>query len=500
MLKILNSEQIKEWDSFTIKNEPIASIDLMERACQAFTQWFTERFDTTKRIGVVCGTGNNGGDGLGIARMLHYWGFTVQVWVAKGTVLESADFKVNKERLAEKLKPVELSGTVAGNPFDDCDVLIDGVFGSGLSRPVEGFYAEVIEAINDSPATCVSIDIPSGMFADQVTNTSCVSAAFTVTFQAPKLGFLMPENADRVGELIVVDIGLSSRFLKEVDCDYYLIDRKSVRKKIKTRTKFQHKGDFGKGLLVAGSYGKMGACVLAARAAMRSGIGLLTVHVPKSGYEIIQTSVPEAMAQVDDTDEFFSGVDNPSEFSAIGLGPGLGTEKLTTDGVRQLLEKSGEKPMVIDADGLNIISANREFLHLIPKGSILTPHPGEFRRLVGEWANDFEKLEKGKQLAKQIEGIVVLKGAYTAIFDQHGRVYFNSTGNPGMATGGSGDVLTGVLMALLAQGYTALDAGIVGVYVHGAAGDLAAFEKGHYGLIASDIIDTIPAAFRQFQV
>ncbi|MCB0489267.1 MAG: NAD(P)H-hydrate dehydratase [Cyclobacteriaceae bacterium] len=499
MLKILNSAQIKEWDAFTIKNEPIASIDLMERACQAFTQWFTEQFDATKKIGIVCGTGNNGGDGLAIARMLHHLGFSVQVWIAKGAVLESADFKVNKERLIGKLKTVELSGTIAGNQFGACDLLIDGVFGSGLSRPVEGFYAQVVKAINDSPATRVCIDIPSGMFADQVTNTSCVKADFTVTFQRPKLGFLLPENADRVGELVVVNIGLSSKFLKEVDCDYYMIDRKSIRKRIKSRTKFQHKGDFGKGLLVAGSYGKVGASVLAGRAAMRSGIGLLTIHVPRKGYEIIQTSVPEAMAQVDNADEFFTGTESVSEFSAIGLGPGLGTEKPTIEGVRELLEKADNKPMVIDADGLNIISANRELLHLIPKGSILTPHPGEFRRLAGDWVNDFEKLEKGKQLAKQIEGVVVLKGAYSAIFNYNGRVYFNPTGNPGMATGGSGDVLTGILTALLAQGYTAFDAAVVGVYIHGAAGDLAAFEKGLHGLIASDIIDNIPSVFRQFQ-
>ncbi|MGE0590294.1 MAG: NAD(P)H-hydrate dehydratase [Cyclobacteriaceae bacterium] len=500
MLKILNSAQIKEWDAFTIKNEPIASIDLMERACQAFTKWFTEQFDATKKIGIVCGTGNNGGDGLGIARMLHDLGFGVQVWITKDTVLESADFKTNKERLIGKLTTAELSGTIAYNQFDDCDILIDGVFGSGLNRPVEGLYVQVVRAINDSPATRVCIDIPSGMFADQATNTPCVKADFTVTFQAPKLGFLLPENAERVGELVVVDIGLNSRFLKDVDCDYYMTDRKSIRKRIKGRTKFQHKGDFGKGLLVAGSYGKMGASVLAARAAMRSGIGLLTVHVPKKGYDIIQTSLPEAMAQVDKGDEFFSGAENVGEFSAIGIGPGLGTGKPTIEGVRELLEKAEGKPMVIDADGLNIISANRELLYLISKESILTPHPGEFRRLVGDWENDFEKLEMGKQLANQIGGVVVLKGAYSAIFNHNGRVYFNSTGNPGMATGGSGDVLTGILTALLAQGYTAFDAALVGVYIHGAAGDLAAFEKGVYGLIASDIVENIPAAFRQFQV
>lgn len=499
MLKILNSAQIKEWDTFTIKNEPIASIDLMERACKAFTQWFIEQFDATKKIGIVCGTGNNGGDGLGIARLLHNCGFRVQVWIARGTAPESADFKINKERLVENLEPVELTGTVVNNQFDDCDVMIDGVFGSGLSRPVEGFYARVIEAIDNSPATCVSIDIPSGMFADQATNTPCVKADFTITFQAPKLGFLLPENADSVGELVVVDIGLSSKFLKEIDCCYYMIDRKSIKKRIKSRTKFQHKGDFGKGLLIAGSYGKMGACVLAARAAMRSGIGLLTLHVPKKGYEIVQTSVPEAMAQVDKADEFFSDTGSVSEFSSIGLGPGLGTEKSTCEGVRELLEKAEGKPMIIDADALNIIAANRELLHLIPRESILTPHPGEFRRLVGGWKNDFEKLEKGKQLANQIEGVVVLKGAYSAIFNHDGRVYFNPTGNPGMATGGSGDALTGILTALLAQGYPAFDAALIGTYIHGVAGDLAAFEKGFYGLIASDIIDSIPAAFRQFQ-
>lgn len=496
MLKILNTDQIKAWDAYTIEHEPIASIDLMERACKAFVQWFVEKFDASAHIGVVCGTGNNGGDGLGIARMLSDWGYPVRVWIVIGTATESDDFKMNKQRLPEKVELSEIKSTPSTDIFSACAIIIDGLFGSGLSRSAEGVYADVINCINDTGATTVSIDIPSGLFADKSTDGICVQSDYTLTFQAPKLAFLLPENESRVGEWTVVDIGLSKSYKKEITTSHFLVDKKEISRRFPRRRKFSHKGDFGNGLLVAGSLGKMGACVLASQAAMRSGIGLLTVHVPKAGYSIIQTSVAEAMVSVDIHDSYFSQIEKLKDYTAIGIGPGLGRHAATVKAFQKMLEEA-RGPMVIDADALNILSENRELLHLVPKQSILTPHPGEFKRLVEGWGNDLERLELVKKLSKDINAVIVLKGAYTSIASPDGQVYFNSTGNPGMATAGSGDVLTGILTALLASKMTSLDAALVGVYVHGLAGDLAAYDKGYTSLIASDIISSLPDAFKQ---
>ena len=495
MLKILNTDQIKAWDAYTILHEPVASIDLMERACKAFVQWFTAKFVASNKVGIVCGGGNNGGDGLGIARLLSEWGYPVKVWIVKGSVVESMDFKINKNRLPKQVT-IHTIETTPELQFQGCDILIDGLFGSGLSRPVEGIYEEVINQINNEEVVRVSIDIPSGLMADRHSIGACVKADYTVTFQSPKLAFLLPENEDRVGQWSVVDIGLKKSYLKEAVSSYFLVEKKDVARSFPERKKFANKGDFGKALLVAGSYGKMGACILAARAAMRSGVGLLTAHVPANGYEIIQLAAPEVMASIDKNDSWFSGVENVDEFNAIGIGPGLGMNEATVKGFQLLLEKSSGA-MVIDADALNILSEHRELLHLIPKQSILTPHPGEFKRLVGGWSDDFDKLEKAKELSVNLGSVIVLKGAHTAIVSPDRAIYFNCTGNPGMATGGSGDVLTGVLTALLAQGLPSLNTAIIGVFVHGLAGDIAAFEKGFTSIIASDIISALPEAFKQ---
>ncbi|MEZ4947211.1 MAG: NAD(P)H-hydrate dehydratase [Cyclobacteriaceae bacterium] len=492
MLKILNTSEIRQWDTFTIKNEPITSIALMERACIAFVQWFTTYFDQRKSVGVVCGTGNNGGDGLGIARLLMDMGYSVKVWVVKGN--ESEDFTINKQRLSEP--PIEIAGTLEEGIFDTCDILIDGIFGSGLSRAPEGIYAEVIKAMNKAAAIKVAIDIPSGLFADKHTIGSCVCADFTITFQTPKLAFLLPENESRIGQWNVVDIGLSKTFLKETTSKHFWVEKKWMAKHLPKRRKFAHKGDFGSALLIAGSYGKMGAAVLGARAAMKSGVGLLTVHVPQCGYPIIQTTIPEAMVSVDIDEWCFTSVANENDFTALGIGPGLGQDAKTVKGLERLL-KEVEVPMVIDADAINVLATNNNLLHLLKEDSILTPHPGELQRLIGDWDDDFHRLEKAKTFASQIKCVLVIKGANTAVLSSDGRVFFNSTGNPGMATAGSGDVLTGIVTSLRAQKMSALDAAILGVFIHGYAGDLAAWEMGQVSLMASDIIKSLPEAFKQ---
>lgn len=496
MLKILSTKQIRELDAFTIAHEPIASIDLMERACRAFTSWFTEHFDETHRTGVVCGTGNNGGDGLGIARMLCELGYPVKVWIVHGGVPESADFQINRKRLLERVGFTEITSKPDEALFHDCDVLIDAMFGSGLSRPVDGLYAEVIRIFNQANAIRVAVDIPSGLMADAPSAGAIVQAHHTVTFQLPKLAFLLPDSFQFVGNWHLVDIGLSKKYIQQAECRYFLLTRGGIKKIIMPRTKFDHKGKFGHALLIAGSKGKMGAAVLAATGVLRSGAGLLTVHVPASGYTTMQTAVPEAMTSVDVSEDFFTQVPELEKYNVVGIGPGLGTDNKTITAVETLLG-SITVPLVIDADALNILASHTHLLNSIPKGSILTPHPGEFKRLAGSWKNDFERLDRQLDMASRLKVVVMVKGAHTAVALPDGTLWFNDTGNPGMAKGGSGDALTGIITGLMARGYAPADAARLGCWVHGMAADVAVHEKGRESLIARDLLEKLPEAFRR---
>src|SRR5258706_10999400 len=360
MLKILNAAQIKACDAYTIQHEPVASIDLMERACRAFVSWFTQRFTVTQKVGVVCGTGNNGGDGLGIARMLIDWGYSVKVWVVRGEVKTTEDFSRNLSRLSGKAALFEITSEVDQGLFHDRNVLIDAVFGSGLSRPADGIYAQAITCINKTQAITIAVDIPSGLLSDRHSTGAIVKADHTVSFQLPKLAFMLPENNSLVGAWHIIDIGLSKKYLEEVDVSYFFLTRKAVRQKMKPRSKFDHKGNNGKALLIAGSYGKMGACILGARAALRSGIGFLTLHVPPSGYTIVQSSVPEATTSIDANEKMFTAAGSVEAFDVIGIGPGIGQDPKTVAGLAEVLLH--RKPMAIDADGLNILSGHRELL------------------------------------------------------------------------------------------------------------------------------------------
>lgn len=495
MLKILSAPQIRELDAFTITNEPIASIDLMERACRAFCQWFTERFDETHSVGIVCGTGNNGGDGLGIARMLYEYGYPVRVWIVRGTVSESPDFRENKKRLPAQIPVQDIHDSLIPIAFPECKIIIDAVFGSGLSRPAEGVYARTIRAINETPSIRVAVDIPSGLMADAPSKGDVVRAHYTLTFQLPKLAFMLPDCFAYTGEWFLADIGLSKKFIEEAPCTNFLLTREGIRKMVVRRSKFDHKGKFGHALLIAGSAGKMGAAVLAATGVLRSGTGLLTVHVPEKGVDILQTTLPEAMVSTDLSKEVFSHAPELTPYQAVGIGPGLGTAPETVKALEELLDRA-RVPLVADADALNILSVQRHLLLKIPEGSVLTPHPGEFSRLVGGWSHDFERLEKQKELARQLKSVVLVKGAHTAIAFPDGTIWFNNTGNPGMAKGGSGDALTGILTGLMARGYRAEDAARMGCWVHGHAGDLAVHEKGRESLLTRDLLEKLPEAFR----
>jgi hydroxyethylthiazole kinase-like uncharacterized protein yjeF len=493
MLKILTCDQARKLDEQTISSEPIASIDLMERASLAFVRWFTPRFSYSQKVGIVCGTGNNGGDGLAIARLLRERRYDVRIWIIRGGVKETSDFKTNLGRLSG-VEVTEFSAAPQNNAFDKVQVLIDALFGTGLSRPLSAPYDAVVAEMNRTLATRVAVDIPSGLFADSHSTGEIVRADHTCTFQLPKLAFMFPENHVYVGDWHVVDIGLSESAITAADSPFAYVTKHWVTSHLMKRKKFAHKGDVGRSLLVAGSKGKIGASVLAARALLRTGAGLLTVHTPGVGYTILQTAVPEAMVSTDAHDDFITSVpDSMDTYDAVGVGPGIGTQDQTVRAFAQILKQN--KPVVIDADALNILGQNRDLMKSMPPRCILTPHPGEFGRLSGNWLNDFERLALQQKMARDVGCIVVLKGAHTSIAAPDGRVYFNSTGNPAMATGGSGDVLTGILTALLAQGYPALDAAILGVYAHGRAGDLALHHTGGGAITASDIVDMIPRGF-----
>ncbi len=501
-MKILPVDKIREADAYTIKNEPVADIDLMERAAGQLFNWIAKKVDTTHRFYVIAGPGNNGGDGLALARMLKNAGYFVEVYIVRYSDKTSDNFAVNFKRFNEIAGEFLFDITPENNLFPETgedDIIVDAVFGSGLTRPVKGFIADVISKINNSHSVKISIDIPSGLFADKSSvreGGEIVRADYTLTFQNPKFAFLMPENDPYVGKWVVLDIGLHQGYLNSVEVDNFYVTKRDVAGIIKRRRKFSHKGTFGHALLIAGSYGKTGAAVLAAKAALRSGLGLLHVHIPKSSYAIMQTAIPEAMLSIDRYENYFSEVPDLSLYNTVGVGPGLGKEHQSQMALKVLIQDF-QHPVVFDADALNILSENKTWLSFLPPNSILTPHPKEFERLAGKWSDDFEKIEMQRDFARKYNVIVVLKGAHTSICLPSGKCYFNSTGNPGMATAGSGDVLTGIITSLLAQKYSPEKAAVLGVYVHGSAGDIAAKQEGQISMLAGDIINNLGKAFKK---
>jgi len=503
-MKLFRYDQIKKIDECTIASEPIASIDLMERAAGQLLRWYLTKFERSSRVYIFVGPGNNGGDGMALSRMLASNRYDTEVHYVDFTEKTSGDWKINLARLkAETNVAVNyLTGVDQLPAVSSGDIIIDAIFGTGLTRPVEGFAGDVIKYINSSDATIISIDIPSGMFCEDNSSNNyeyVISADYTLSFHFPKLSFMFAENAHNLGDWVVLPIGLDDNAIRNTVSPYKLLEKSDVEPLLKNRNKFDHKGTFGHGLLVSGSSGKMGAAVLGAGAALRTGIGLITCHVPLSGVVIVQCALPEAMVQPDRNEKHISEIGNTDPFSAVGIGPGIGTEPESQRVLHKLLEES-RKPIVIDADALNILSLNKGWFSLIPEGAILTPHPKEFERLTGESGNSFLRLNKQIEFSKEHKCIVVLKGAHTSISTPEGNVSFNSTGNPGMATAGSGDVLTGIILSLLAQGYSPENAAVVGVYLHGMAGDIAAEESCFESIIATDIIKCIGKAFKRIRV
>jgi ADP-dependent NAD(P)H-hydrate dehydratase / NAD(P)H-hydrate epimerase len=496
-MQIFSAEQIREWDEFTIHQEAIASINLMERAAERCFNWLQDSGYANRTFSVFCGKGSNGGDGLALARMLSQEGYPVAVSILEFGHKGTEDFQTNLALLHETAVEIRfIQMEVNFPPLGKTDVIIDALFGSGLNRPLEGVTASLVEYINLSGNEVIAIDIPSGLFTEKNSGkNTVVHATHTLSFQCHKLAFLLPENESFLGDIHILNIGLHPNYLLHAKCNYYFTDQGDIQQLLIHRNKFANKGDFGHALIVAGSYGKMGAAVLASRSCLRSGAGLLTVHIPKCGYEIMQISSIESMIITDDNENVNANItEDISKYAVIGIGPGIGTDYVTGSMIETIFSQYS-KPVVVDADALNLLSGNQKLLSLLPVGSILTPHPKEFERLFGKSANDFDQVHLALQKAQQHHCVIVLKGHYTLIASPEGKGYFNSTGNAGMAKAGTGDTLTGIITGLLAQGYSPLNAARLGVYIHGLAGDFAKANFSEQSMLASDIIENLGRAF-----
>lgn len=500
-MKLFSTEQIRAWDAYTIEHEPVASVDLMNRAAAAFVDWLARLYpDTARPVWIFAGTGNNGGDGVAVARLLHRQFYTAKVFVCDFGSAHSADFDAQLADLPPH-DTVALHTLASPDQFPTVPanvLIVDALFGSGLTRPLEGVWADLVARINALPNEIVAIDLPSGLFADRHTPGPCIRATRTFSFETPKRAFFFPENAERVGEWAFGSIGLHPKYAEETETNFHVVTRADAQALLRPRPRFSHKGTYGHALLLNGRFGSMGAAVLAAGACLRAGVGLLTAHTPFCGLDILQTRVPEAMCSADSSDTHWTELPDLSRYTAIGTGCGIGLDPQTAQALKRLLQ-TARVPLVLDADALNILARHPNWFSFLPENTILTPHPKEFERLFGPSKDDFERNALQRAKAKEHRIFIVLKGAFTATACPDGSCWFNTTGNPGMATGGSGDVLTGLLTGLLAQGYSPHDACLLGVYLHGLAGDLAAAEKSQPGMVAGDLVDFLGKAWLELE-
>lgn len=500
-MKIFTSAQIHELDKYTITHEPIKSIDLMERASKAITEAIMSRWTTMTPVVVFAGPGNNGGDALAVARMLANQGYNVSVYLFNISGKLSDDCAANRQRVhdCKRIKGFMEVTTKFDPPELSADTLVvDGLFGSGINKPLAGGFAALVKYINQCPAKVVSIDMPSGLMTEDNSynvRANIIKADLTLTLHGKKLSMFLADCQEFLGEIQVLDIRLSREYVNKTEAAYTLLEESDIRSRLLHRDDFAHKGSMGNALLIAGSYGMSGAAILASRACLRSGAGKVTVHTPRKNYGIMQVSVPEAVLHMDHEETYFSESVDSDDFDALGIGPGLGQQENTAIAfITQL--KRAQCPVVVDADGLNILANHRAWITQLPKGIILTPHPKEFDRLSSSPSNgSYERLHRAQEMAQSLHAYIILKGHYSALCMPNGHVVFNPTGNSGMATAGSGDVLTGIITALLARGYRRADACVVGMYMHGLAGDLAAKDLGKESLVAGDIVRYLPKAF-----
>lgn len=504
-MKILNTAQIRELDKYTTEHEPIKSIDLMERAAKAISHAIMEEWIEQTPVVVFAGPGNNGGDGLAVARMLAEADYQVSVYLFNIHNHLSEDCATNRQRLIDCKKLSKFTEVTLD--FDPPELtpetlVVDSLFGSGINKPLMGGFASLVKYINQSPAKVVSIDIPSGLMCEDNSyniRSNIVRADLTLTLQQLKLTMLFADCRQYLGRVRVLDIRLSPEYIRSAEAPYRLMEEHELRPRLLSRNPFAHKGDMGHALIIAGSYGMAGAAILATRACLRAGAGKVTTHTPRRNYTIMQTAVPEALIQIDHEETYFSDSVDTDGFDAVAIGPGLGRNENTSIALIGQIRRT-QCPIVLDADAINILADHQAWMQQLPKGIIMTPHAKEFDRLAGSTSNnDYDRLTRAQQLAERLQGYIILKGRYSALCMPDGHVVFNPTGNSGMATAGSGDVLTGILAALLARGYDRPEACMLGMYLHGLAGDLAAKEVGKESLVAGDIIRFLPKAFIQLQ-
>lgn len=499
-MKILSTRQTREADQYTIENEPISSLKLMERAAKGLARKLTTHFPENSNYRIYCGKGNNGGDGLALARLMCGRACPVKVVVVEHSDNSSDDFASNLEKLqGTGVEITHLESVEEMAEPDPSEILIDGILGSGLSRPLEGMIKEVVQKLNSFDNTRIAIDMPTGLFADDNSENDLervLKADYTFTFQYPKLGMMHKDTAAFCGQVETIDIGLHPNFINRAESPYHFVTKTEVKDFFKPRQKFSYKGTYGHGLLLAGSKGSVGAAIMSARAALRSGVGLLTVATPSCGLNPLQSNLPEAMVIPDENESRITSHPKLKKFDAIGMGPGIGTAKSTAKVLNKLIQNHGVE-MVLDADALNILSENPDWLKLLPKGCVLTPHPGEFKRLLGVDKLESDYLSKLRDFSTRYGMIVVLKDSITAVASPDGEVYFCDFGSPALASPGSGDVLTGVILGLLSSGYSPLRAAILGVFLQGRAGQLAGEEYSLESSLATDVIDNLGHAFRE---
>ena len=495
-MKIFSLDQLRLADKYTMERQNVSSEQLMERAGKVAFEWIQRQLGDSKvRIHVFCGVGNNGGDGLVIARYLLHYGYTVSVYVVNFSDHRSEDFLTNFDRIKEnKVWPQLIAENDELPEIMANEIIVDAIFGIGLNRPPSNWVTKLIHHINTSKAFVLAIDIPSGLFVEKPTvGDAVIQAHYTLSFQFPKLAFTLPDTGNYSRYWQVLNIGLDPQYIEQEKPLAIFVDKFQALQRYRPRDKFSHKGTFGHTLIVGGSYGKIGAVLMCSEASLHAGAGLVSVFTPQCGYQIIQSSFPEAMVITDSHHNHIQHIHYEMDPTVIGIGPGMGTHNRTVEAFSNFI-KQNKKPLVIDADALNILAQQQELLVHLKGKAILTPHPKELERLIGSWSDDFEKLQKMKDFSKEHKVVLLVKGAHTiTIFED--QMYINSTGNPGMATGGSGDVLTGLICGLIAQEYSLIDATVLGVYIHGKAGDLAAMRSGVEALTATDIIDFTGDAF-----
>lgn len=505
VMKIFTAAQIHELDKYTIEHEPIKAIDLMERAAKTIARAIMEEWTDRTPVVVFAGPGNNGGDGLAVARLLAEANYQVSVYLFNIHNQLSENCATNRQRLIDsKRVPKFTEITLNFDPpeLSPDTLVVDSLFGSGINKPLMGGFASLVKYINQSSAPVVSIDMPSGLMCEDNSyniRTNIIKATLTLTLQQKKLSMMFADCQQYIGRLRVLDIRLHPDYISNTEVSHRIIEENELRPRLRRRDDFAHKGSMGHALIIAGSYGMAGAAILATRACLRSGAGKVTTHTPKRNYDIMQTAVPEAVMQMDYEETYFSDSVETEDFDALAIGPGLGTSENTAIALIAQIRRTA-CPIVADADALNILANHQAWMQQLPKGIIMTPHPRELDRLVGTPSNsDCERLTHAQQLAERLQGYIILKGHYSALCLPNGHVVFNATGNSGMATAGSGDVLTGIITALLARGYKRAEACMLGMYLHGLAGDLAAKDMGKESLVAGDIIDYLPKAFMRLE-